>query len=117
VGIELDDRTSWALTAFAGVEAGAGFTLGESFKLRPYIRSGLQVQNVDEISVDLSLIGSPESAGSFRSYVGFDQVVGEVGAGLTAESSRDFSAQLGYDGAFGSTSTQHQATVRLELKF
>ena len=117
VGIELEDRNSWVLTAFAGAEAGARFTLGESFELRPYIRSGVQVRNVDEISVDLSLIGSPESAGPFRSYVGFDQVVGEAGAGLVAESDSGFSAQLGYDGAFGSTSTQHQATIRLELKF
>ena len=117
-GADLKSNGEWVLSATAGIEVGGRFEVDESIELGPFMRVGVTAHTKDELSIRSMLIGAPASAGNFRSAVGFDQVVGEVAVGLAvSDQEHGVSLRIGYDGAFGSRSTQHAGFIKFAIEF
>jgi hypothetical protein len=117
-GMEVGSTSEWVLSASPTIEVGGEFDMENGAQFRPYLRGGVTILNKDELMIDSSFIGAPESAGRFQNYAGFDRQFGRADLGFTIES-RNAMARLdfGYQGAFSEHSTTNAFAATFSMRF
>jgi hypothetical protein len=115
VGVSLHDTGEWIFSASPMMEVGGQFVFANGTGLRPYLRGGVTVFSDDELSIKSAFIGAPASAGTFSNWSNFDQVIGQLSAGVTIFNESDVDFTVGYEGMIGETIEQHSAKARIVI--
>ncbi|MEL6678873.1 MAG: hypothetical protein AAFQ51_09210, partial [Pseudomonadota bacterium] len=116
-GVRLEETQQLLASATPSLELGVR-TEALGLGIGGFVRAGVAVFSDDEVSQDAALIGSPGSAGDFRSSAALDQVTGLLDVGLTVEApGQGVGLRLGYGGSFGEASEAHSLSAGFQVKF
>lgn len=95
------------------MEVGAGVAIAPDWQARVFANAGLSLSTEDDWTTDAQLIAAPSGAGGFETIIPVADVVGRVGAGVTANGPGDLDLRAEYDVAFGEEYWSHSGILRL----